>query len=147
MWFLPRVAHESCIKGVIIVRAGVLKFTVVVDDDTTLHDEHTDKVACSPTVLIKCSISSCSHSLTRTPLEWLEKTIHDKWKYLIIIFRCHALPTRSFGFFLSHLAGLIGIKYQISTLARRVSNVDKRVAFLFAGCSQHLSVSLFQFRS
>ena len=34
---LPRCAHESFIKLPITVRGGVLKFTLVVDNDTTLH--------------------------------------------------------------------------------------------------------------
>ena len=53
---LPCFAHESCIKVAITVRGGVLKFTHVVDNDTTLHDVHTDTVAFSPPVLIMCSI-------------------------------------------------------------------------------------------
>ena len=50
-----------------------LTFTFVVDNDTTLHAVHT--------VLIKCSICSYHQSLTRTPHEWLKKTIHDKQSY------------------------------------------------------------------
>ena len=34
---LPGFAHESCIKVAITVRGGVLKSTLVVDTDTTLH--------------------------------------------------------------------------------------------------------------
>ena len=55
-----------------------MKFTLVVDNDTTLHGVQTDTVAFSPTVLIKCSICSYPHSLMRTPPEWLKKTTHDK---------------------------------------------------------------------
>ena len=50
MLVLPRFAHESCIKVAIAVRGGVLKFTLVVDSDTTVHDVHTDTVAFSPRV-------------------------------------------------------------------------------------------------
>ena len=71
----PRFAHESCIKGSIIVRGGVLKSTLDVDKDTTLHGVRTDTVAFSPTVLIMCSICSSPQSLS---LEWLKKTIHDQ---------------------------------------------------------------------
>ena len=138
MWFL---AHESCIKCVIIVTAGVLKFTVVVDDDTTLHDEHTDKVAFSPTVLIKCSICSCSHSLTRTPLEWLEK---NDPRQLEIFYHHFVASMRYRHAALASLSAiwlvLLVSKIKQSIVAKRVRNVDKRVAFLFAGCSQHLSV-------
>ena len=49
------------------------KNTLVVDNDTTVHDAHTDTVAFSPTVMIKCSIRSGHQTLTRTPHEWLEK--------------------------------------------------------------------------
>ena len=51
----------------------LLKFTLVVDNDTTLHGVHTDTVAFSPSVLIKCDI--CSHHLSRTPHERLKKVI------------------------------------------------------------------------
>ena len=71
---LPRLAHDSCIKVAITVR-GVLKFTHVVDNDTTGHDVHTYTVA-SPSVLIKCSICPYHQTLTRTPHEWLKETIH-----------------------------------------------------------------------
>ena len=37
-----------------------------------------DTVTFSPTVLTMCSMCSHSHSLSRTPLEWLKETIHDK---------------------------------------------------------------------
>ena len=53
----------------------VLKFTLVFDNDTTVHDVHTYTVAFSPPALIKCSICSY-HPLTRTPHGWLKKTIH-----------------------------------------------------------------------
>ena len=55
-----------------------LKFTFVVNSDTQLHGVHTDTVAFSPSVLIKCSICSCRQSLTRTPHEGLKKTVQDK---------------------------------------------------------------------
>ena len=56
-----------------------MKFTFVVDNGTTLHGVYADAVAFSPTLLIKCSICSYYYqSLTRTPPEWLEQTIHDK---------------------------------------------------------------------
>ena len=48
-------------KGAITVRGGVLKSTLVVDNDTTVHGVHTDTVASSPSVLIKCSICSYHH--------------------------------------------------------------------------------------
>ena len=63
----PCFAHESCIKGAIIVRGSVLKPTHVLDNDTTVHGEHTKTVAFSPSVLIKCSICSYHQTLTRTP--------------------------------------------------------------------------------
>ena len=62
-----RIEHED---------DNLLKFTPVVDNDTTLHGVHTDTVAFSPSVLIKCSICSCHQSLMRTTHEWLKKTIH-----------------------------------------------------------------------
>ena len=62
---LPRFANESCIKVAITVRGGVLKFTLVIDHDTTLHGVHADTVVFSPTVLIKCSICSYPLSLMR----------------------------------------------------------------------------------
>ena len=40
-------AHASCIKVAITVRGRVLKFTLVVDNDTTVHDVHTSTVAFS----------------------------------------------------------------------------------------------------
>ena len=54
---------------------SVLKFTYVVDNDTTVHGVHTNTVAFSPSVLIKCSICS-GHPLTHAPHERLKKTIH-----------------------------------------------------------------------
>ena len=57
----------------------MLKFTVVDGNDTTLHGAQADKVASfSPTVLIKCIICSSHISLTRTPHEWLKKTIIER---------------------------------------------------------------------
>ena len=56
-----------------------------VDHDTTLHGVHTDTVAFSPTVLIKCSICSYHQSLTRTPSELLKKTIHDTESCFIVM--------------------------------------------------------------
>ena len=58
---LPRFSHESCIKVAVQVRGGVFKSTLVVDNDTTVHDVHTCTVAFSPSVLIKCSICSYHH--------------------------------------------------------------------------------------
>ena len=55
-----------------------LKFTLVFNNDTPLHGVHTNTVAFSPSVLIKCSICSCRQSLTRTPHEGLKKTVQDK---------------------------------------------------------------------
>ena len=48
-------------------RASLLKFTCVVDKDTTVHDAHTYTFAFSPSVLIKCCICPCHRTLTRTP--------------------------------------------------------------------------------
>ena len=71
---------------VCLLRTSLLKFTLVVDNDrTSLHGVHTDTVAFSPSVLIKCSICSCCWSLWCTPHEWLKKTIHDKESYFIIM--------------------------------------------------------------
>ena len=64
---LPRFVQESCIKVAIHVRGGVLKFTHVVENDTTVHDVHAYTVAFSPSVLIKCSIFLYHQTLTRTP--------------------------------------------------------------------------------
>ena len=54
------------------VHAKLLKFTVLVGNDTTLHGVHADTVLSSPTVLVKCSVCSYPHSLTRTPPQWLK---------------------------------------------------------------------------
>ena len=72
-------ARSACVSRSRVFRGSfvVLKFTFVVDIDTTLRGAHADTVACSPTVLNKCSICSCPHSLTRTPPKWLRTTIHD----------------------------------------------------------------------
>ena len=70
---LPRFAYESCIKSAILLRGGALKFTPVVDDDTTLHSVQADTVAFGPSVLTKCSICSYPYSPTRTPLAWLKR--------------------------------------------------------------------------
>ena len=67
MVVLPRLARVDCIKVVIHVRRGVLKFASVVDKDTTVHDVHTYIVAFSPSVLIKCRICSYHQTLTLTP--------------------------------------------------------------------------------
>ena len=45
----------------------LLKFTHVVDSDTTVHDVHTYTVAFSPSVLIKCCICPSRQTLSRTP--------------------------------------------------------------------------------
>ena len=50
-----------------------MKFTLVVDNGTTVHDVHTYTVAVSHAVLIKCSICSSHRTLTRTPHEWLKE--------------------------------------------------------------------------
>ena len=44
-----------------------MKLTLVVDGEVTVHGLHTDTVAFSPPVLIKCSICSDHQTLTRTP--------------------------------------------------------------------------------
>ena len=59
-------------KGAITARGELLKFTLVVDNDTTVHDVHTDTVAFSSSVPIMCSICSYHQTLTRTPHEWLK---------------------------------------------------------------------------
>ena len=46
---LSRFAQESCIKVATSVIGGVSKFTLVVDNDTTVHGVHTDTV---PSVLL-----------------------------------------------------------------------------------------------
>ena len=46
--------HQSTFSEAFIL----LKFTFVVDNDTTLHGVHTDTVAFSPSVLIKSGICS-----------------------------------------------------------------------------------------
>ena len=82
---LPRFAHESCSKVAITVRGGVLKW-LAVDNDTTLHGVHTDTIAFSSSVQMKCSICFCHQSLTRAPHECLKK--HDprqKKSYFIIM--------------------------------------------------------------
>ena len=43
-----------------------MKFTHVVDNDTTVHDVHTYTVAFSPSVLVKCSVCPCHQLLMRT---------------------------------------------------------------------------------
>ena len=77
--FFFRVLLTSLASTVAItVRGGVLKFTLVADNDTTVHDEQTLTVAFCPSVLIKCSISSYHQTLTRTPHAWLKKAIHGR---------------------------------------------------------------------
>ena len=49
------------------MKGAVLKFTHVVDNDTTVHDVHTYTVAFGPSVLIKCSICPYHQTLIRTP--------------------------------------------------------------------------------
>ena len=81
---LPRFAHEPCVEVAITVRGRVLALTLVVDNDTTVHDVHSCTVAFSPSVLIKCSICSYHHTLTRTPHKWLKKTIHGIRRIVIL---------------------------------------------------------------
>ena len=50
------MCQSRCVISVKILFGKVLKFTLVVDSDTTVHGVHTDTVAVSPSVLIKCSI-------------------------------------------------------------------------------------------
>ena len=52
-----QLAHLAS-KGAIFARGGALKSTLVVDNDTTVHEEHTYTVAFSPSVLTKCSVWS-----------------------------------------------------------------------------------------
>ena len=63
----------------------LLEFTLVVDNDTTLHGVHAYTVAFSPSVLIECGICSYHQTLTRTPQEWLKKAIHGIW-HIVILF-------------------------------------------------------------
>ena len=51
-------------------------FHLLSTSDTTLNGVNTHTVATSPTVMINWCICSDPHSLTRTPPEWLMKTIH-----------------------------------------------------------------------
>ena len=69
-------AHESCIKGANNVRGGVLKSTLVVDNDN-VHSQH----AFSPTV-----ISVFSHSSTDARSAWLKKKIHAILWHTVTIF-------------------------------------------------------------
>ena len=92
---LPRFAHESCIKSAIIVREEFFskkKKQLLLRNDTTLHGVHTDTVAFSPRVLIICCICSDPLSLARVALEWLKKTIHDTYSFLIITGGCGDVP-------------------------------------------------------
>ena len=66
-WSFRVLFTRFCIKDAVTVRGGVLKFTLAVDNDTTLHGVHTDMVAFSLAVQIKCSICSYHQSLTRAP--------------------------------------------------------------------------------
>ena len=63
---LSASARESYIKVAINTRERVYKSTHVVDNDTTVHDVHTNTVTFSPSVLIKCSICLYHQTLTRT---------------------------------------------------------------------------------
>ena len=54
---------------VLFVHLSMLRFTLVVDNDTTLNGVHADTVAFSPSVLVKCCVCSYHQSLTRTPHE------------------------------------------------------------------------------
>ena len=79
-------AHESCIKGAIRVRGGVLKSTLVVDNDTTVH-VHTYTVAFSLSVLqSRSSVVSVSpitdaHALTHSQIisSWERNTGWRSW--------------------------------------------------------------------
>ena len=74
----PQAKKERSIKNLIwSVKDKLLKITFVVDNGTTLHCVHTDTVAFSPTLLIKWSVCSYPHSLTRTPHEWLKAQEND----------------------------------------------------------------------
>ena len=88
---LPRFDLESCIKVAITVRGDVLKLTLVVDNDTTLHGAYTDTVAFILSVLIKCSICSYHQLVTRTPHEWLKKSIHDKRSHFDLTFAAQVI--------------------------------------------------------
>ena len=42
LFIFPLLAQESCIKGAVTVRGGVMKFILVGGSDTLLHGVHTD---------------------------------------------------------------------------------------------------------
>ena len=48
-------------KGAIFVRGGVFESTLVGDNDTAVHGVHSNTVAFSPSVLMKCGICSYNH--------------------------------------------------------------------------------------
>ena len=75
LFFHPESVNE-CLSDLITETFVVLKFTLVVDNDTTLHDVHTDTVAFHLPVVIKCMICFYPQSLTRIPPRWLQRTIH-----------------------------------------------------------------------
>ena len=79
---------DSCVAASLSVFQFevVLKSTLVVDHDTTVHGVHADTVAFSLSVLIKCSFCSYHQSLTRTPHQWLKKTIHRTWRQTVIFY-------------------------------------------------------------
>ena len=65
----------------------LIKFRLVVDNVTTVHGVHTNTVAFSPSVLIKCGICSCHQ--TRTPRmngSRKRSTAYDTESYDLIIF-------------------------------------------------------------
>ena len=82
--FCSRVLHQSLQS----TRGGVLKFTSVVDNDTTMHDVHTYTVAFSPSVLIKSSICPYHQTLSANSVNGSRKrfTVYDTQSYYFIRF-------------------------------------------------------------
>ena len=86
-----RVLRQRCNH-----HGGVLRFTLGIDNNTTLHGAHTDTIAFSrSSVLINCMFCSYPQLLARTPHEWLKKTIHDK--LVIFFYHRQGLPEGSRG--------------------------------------------------
>ena len=70
---LSRFAHEQPSQT-----GGVLNFTFVVDNDTTVHGVHTHTVAFSHTVLIKCRF--CLYSFGSTPSTMILCVVLTTWR-------------------------------------------------------------------
>ena len=71
-----RHRQMSELVGAMIVGGwGVLKCTLAVDNDRTVHGVHSDTVAFSLNIPHQVYYLCLPHLLTRTPPEWLKKTI------------------------------------------------------------------------